>query len=70
MPDKFIDFANALKRNKEHESSKNAGIEIDSPDSHKDALAERKAKIEDGAANFISLNCKAKVVCRTGAFRE
>jgi len=34
----------------------NEDIEIDSPDWHGDILAERKAKIEDGTANFISLD--------------
>ena len=56
MLNKFIDFANALKKNKEREPFKSADIEIDSPDWHKDVLAERKAKIGDGTANFISLD--------------
>jgi len=56
MPNKFIDLANAIKRNKKRESFKSANIEIDSPDWHKDVLAERKAKIGDGTANFISLD--------------
>jgi len=56
MPNKFIDFANALKRNKKRESFNSADIEIDSPDWHKYVLAERKAKIGDGTANFISLD--------------
>ena len=56
MPNKFIDFANAIKRNKKRESFKSANIEIDSPDWHKDVLAERKDKIKKGTANFISLD--------------
>ena len=34
----------------------NEDSEIDSPDWHGNVLAERKAKIEDGEANFISLD--------------
>ena len=56
MPDKFIHFANALKRNKEPEPLKSKDIEIDSPDWHKNVLAERKAKVGEGTANFISLD--------------
>ena len=34
----------------------NEDFDIDSPDWHGDILVERKAKIENGTANFISLD--------------
>ena len=37
-------------------SQANEDIEIDSPDWHGDTLVERKAKVEDGTANFISID--------------
>ncbi|PWQ92345.1 addiction module protein [Leucothrix pacifica] len=34
----------------------NDNVELNSPDWHADVLAERRAKIESGTANFISLD--------------
>jgi putative addiction module component (TIGR02574 family) len=43
-------------------------VDIESPEWHKDVLSDRKKKIEDGTAEFVSIK-ELRADCRCGAIR-